>query len=120
MQAVRFCDKQMTDNGCRGSGRQPTPVRWRKSTPAHRTSPQKDGSALAFQWGSEEPWFKQASLNRHGGSVLIASVGKGRFDLRRRGNSKQLLEPSSDLGTSFIRLLCRAKTALSYRCVQFS
>ena len=53
--------------------------------------------------------------------VFTSSVGGGRFDLRRRRNSKQLLQPSRDPGPFFIGgLLSRAMTALSDRCEQFS
>jgi hypothetical protein len=42
--------------------------------------------------------------------VFIAGFGEGCFDLlRRRGNSKQLLYPSCDLGTFFISLLGRRR-----------
>jgi hypothetical protein len=54
------------------------------------------------------------------GCFLCWHWWRGSLDLRGVGNTKQLLQPSRNLGTFFIGLLGRATTALSYRCKQFS
>ena len=45
--------------------------------------------------------------------------GRDRFDLLRRGNTKQLLQPSRNLGSLFIDAFLPATTARFYRCKQF-